>query len=163
MLAAAVQEQERLKKEVRCLEAGTRTLKTRNQGIKTPFNPFGTTVDDSDPSTEIDPKGLLPDMPGAKLDKGKPKAGQILGMFARALWEVAKVGTFGADKYSMGGWQHVEDGQNRYNDAGMRHWLKNAMGEKIDGDSELLHLSQEAWNSLAKLELYLREEEKRND
>lgn len=106
--------------------------------------------------TEKDPTGLLPYDPGSKLDAGKPKCAQILGMFAHALWEVSKGGTFGADKYSMGGWQHVEDGINRYADAGMRHWLKDAMGEKIDSDSELLHLSQEAWNSLARLELYLR-------
>ena len=112
---------------------------------------------------EKDPKELSPDTPGAKLDEGKPKAAQILGMFARALWEVARVGTFGAAKYSMGGWQYVEDGQNRYDDAGMRHWLLNAMGEKVDKDSNLLHLSQDAWNALAKLELYLREEEEKED
>ncbi len=106
---------------------------------------------------EKDPDGLRPNDQGAKLDEGKPKCGQILGMFSRALWEVSKVGTFGADKYTMGGWQHVKDGENRYADAGMRHFLKKHMGETTDADSELLHLSHEAWNSLAKLELFLRE------
>lgn len=98
--------------------------------------------------TETDPAGLTPDTPGAKLDAGKPKAAQILGMFARALWAVAEVGTFGAEKYSMGGWQSVPDGENRYADAGMRHFLKGAMGETTDPDSELLHLSHEAWNCI---------------
>jgi hypothetical protein len=105
---------------------------------------------------EIDPNGLSPKQAGAKLDAGKPKAAQILGMFAHALWEVAKVGTFGADKYSMGGWQSVENGEKRYADAAMRHFLKQGMGEDLDSDSELLHLSHEAWNALAKLELHLR-------
>lgn len=106
---------------------------------------------------ETDPTGLSAKDSGSKLDAGKPKCGQILGMFANALWEVSKIGTFGADKYTMGGWQHVEDGGNRYMNAGMRHFLKAHMGEDIDNDSELLHLSHEAWNSLAKLELFLRE------
>lgn len=105
---------------------------------------------------EKDPNGLTPGTPGAKLDQGKPKAAQILGMFSRALWQVSLVGTNGAAKYSMGGWQFVEDGFNRYDDAGMRHFLKRGMGEEIDPDFNLLHLSHEAWNALAKLELYLR-------
>jgi len=33
------------------------------------------------------------------------------------------------------------------------------MGQEVDADSKLLHLSQEAWNKLAELELYLREQE----
>lgn len=108
---------------------------------------------------EKDPSGLRPDQPGAKLDEGKPMCAQILGQFARALWEVSRVGTFGAKKYSIGGWQSVHDGKNRYDDAGMRHFLKRCMGNEVDHDSQLLHMAQEAWNSLAKLELYLRESE----
>ena len=108
---------------------------------------------------ERDPKGLSSSDPGAKLDHGKPKAAQILSQFARALWQVCTVGTFGAEKYSMGGWLSVEDGESRYADAGMRHFLKQGMGEEIDADSELLHLSHEAWNALAKLELHLRKHE----
>ena len=109
---------------------------------------------------EKDPDGLQPGEAGAKLDHGKPKCAQILGMFARALWNISEIGTFGADKYSMGGWEHVEDGENRYADAGMRHFLIAKMGEEIDPDSEKLHLAHEAWNALAKLELYLRKMEK---
>ncbi len=105
---------------------------------------------------EQDPVGLKPSDPGAKLDAGKPKCGEVLGMFAHALWEVSKVGTFGAEKYSMGGWQSVKDGPKRYDNAGMRHWLKEKMGGDVDPDSELAHLSHEAWNALARLELYMR-------
>lgn len=106
---------------------------------------------------ERDPSGLNPSDPGAKLDEGKPKVAQILRQFARALWQVSQVGTLGAEKYSMGGWTEVDDGFNRYDDAQMRHWLMDAMGETRDTQTELLHLSHEAWNALAKLERYLRD------
>lgn len=107
---------------------------------------------------EKDPSGLAANVPGAKLDAGKVMAAQILSQFPRALLGIAEVGTFGARKYTMGGWQHVQDGFTRYEDAQFRHFLKRNAGEKIDPDSKLDHLKHEAWNVLAKLELYLRQE-----
>ncbi|UIW11067.1 hypothetical protein VP5_055 [Vibrio virus VPMCC5] len=107
--------------------------------------------------SEFDPTGIQAGEPGAKLDGDKHLAGRLLGMFANALTKVSEVGTFGAKKYSEGGWQHVPDGQKRYDDACMRHWLKRHAGEEYDVDSEMLHLAHEAWNKLAELELYLRE------
>jgi hypothetical protein len=107
---------------------------------------------------EKDPSGLSADVPGAKLDDGKVKAG-VLEDFSRALWEVAKVGTFGAVKYSRGGWKFVENGEERYKDAKWRHILKRNIEGQIDFDSQCLHLAQEAWNALAQLELYLRDME----
>ena len=92
--------------------------------------------------------------PGAKLDDGKIKAG-VLGQFARALMRVAEVGTFGAIKYTRGGWQSVENGEERYEDAKWRHLLNGYMSE-IDPDFGLEHAAHEAWNALAKLELMLR-------
>ncbi|CAH9012157.1 endolysin [Vibrio phage F27] len=112
---------------------------------------------ESKPSSEQDPNGIGQHDNGAKLDAGKPMAGRLLGMFGGALMAVSEVGTFGAKKYTEGGWQHVEDGFKRYDDAGMRHFLKRGMGEEFDEDSELPHLAHEAWNALAKLELYLRD------
>lgn len=106
---------------------------------------------------ETDPTGRKPGDPGAKLDKGKPRISLVINGFPRALWAVAEVATYGASKYSDGGWQSVPNGQERYFDAGLRHMLKKAMGEERDLDSGLLHLQQKAWNALAELELYLRE------
>lgn len=105
---------------------------------------------------EQDPLGINQHAPGAKLDQGKLQADQILGMFAHALKEVCRVGQFGANKYSMGGWQHVPEGERRYADARFRHWLERKLGEEIAPDSGLLHLAHEAWNVLAELELRLR-------
>jgi len=104
---------------------------------------------------ERDPNGVDPHTPGAKLDAGKPMAG-LLGDFSRALLAVAEVGTFGARKYTRGGWQSVPDGVVRYTDALWRHLLKERLGT-FDSDSDLRHAAHLAWNALARLELMLRE------
>lgn len=108
---------------------------------------------------ESDPSGKNQHEAGAKLDDGKVLADLVLGDFARALWAVAEVGTFGAKKYTKSGWLSVPDGLARYEDAQMRHRLKRQMGELVDDDSDLLHRAHEAWNALATLELHLREQE----
>lgn len=105
---------------------------------------------------ERDPHGTDPHTPGAKLDAGKPRAGLVLGDFARALTAVADVGTYGARKYTDSGWCHVPDGHRRYTDAMLRHWLAESAGETTDTDSGLLHAACVAWNALARLELMLR-------
>ena len=110
-------------------------------------------------AVEADPNGLHPNSPGAKLDAGKVRPALVLGGFARALWEVSKVGTYGATKYTDNGWMEVADGVKRYDDAKMRHWLKEKMGEKCDKDTTLTHLAHEAWNALARLDLHIRETE----
>ena len=109
-------------------------------------------------SQELDPTGRKPGDPGAKLDAGKVLAG-VLGDFPRALLMVANVGTFGANKYSRGGWQSVPDGEQRYTDAMWRHLLAEKINP-IDSDSGLPHAAQTAWNALARLELALRNTEK---
>lgn len=111
-------------------------------------------------AAESDPAGLSAKDKGAKLDAGKLRAAMVESQMARALAAVYQVGTDGAAKYSDGGWLWVENGFERYSDAEARHRLKRAMGEAIDKDSKSLHLAHEAWNSLAKLELYLRDQEK---
>ena len=98
-----------------------------------------------------------------KYDAGKPGVYQgCIKRFPRALMGVARVSTFGKNKYgTWDGWESVDDGFNRYMNAGARHMLAAASGEEVDPDSKtLLHLEQVAWNALATLELYLREKEK---
>lgn len=108
---------------------------------------------------EVDPNGLDRHAPGAKLDAGKVRAGLVLGGFARALTEVARVGTYGANKYSPHGWVSVPDGIDRYTDAMHRHLLAEAAGQQRDADTDLLHAAHAAWNTLARLDLMLREQE----
>ena len=109
--------------------------------------------------TERDPSGLDPHAPGAKLDAGKHRPALVLGGFARALIEVSKVGTYGAVKYTENGWTGVPNGVDRYDDAGLRHWLAEHAGQQADPDTELLHAAHAAWNALARLDLMLRQRE----
>lgn len=105
---------------------------------------------------EADPRGRDPHKPGAKLDAGKPRAGLVLGAFARSLQAVVDVGTYGANKYTAHGWVVVPDGVERYTDAMHRHLLAEATGEAADKDTGLLHAAHAAWNALARLDLMLR-------
>jgi hypothetical protein len=111
--------------------------------------------------SEHDPNGYAPHTQGAKLDADKPRPHLVLAGFARALAAVAAIGTHGAAKYSDDGWLHVPDGEARYTDAMLRHYLAEASGESLDPDSELPHAAHLAWNALARLELALRGEAER--
>jgi hypothetical protein len=92
---------------------------------------------------------------GVKLDDGKSKADLVIGDFAKALKAIAEVGTFGAVKYTAKGWATVPDGQQRYANAAVRHYLDRKAGETIDPESGLLHKAHEAWNHLAELQFML--------
>lgn len=96
---------------------------------------------------------------GYKDDSYKVKMGLIIEDFPRALEEVGKVATFGANKYTEHGWLTVENGKRRYTDAMYRHALAEARGEVFDYESNLYHAAHLAWNALARLELILRQEE----
>ena len=111
---------------------------------------------------ETDDNLKLVESGAIKYDNGKVRAYQgLVNYFPRALNSVAEVSTFGANKYAhWNGWKDVDDGFNRYRNALFRHSLAFSSGEAIDPDSKLLHLAHEAWNSLASLELYLKENEK---
>jgi len=109
---------------------------------------------------EKDPHGKDQHETGAKVDAGKLRVGLLFNDFARALLEVSKICTFGANKYTAHGWLEVPNGIERYNDAKNRHILYGAI-EENDRDSGFLHKAHEAWNALAELELILREKENR--
>lgn len=121
-----------------------------------PFEPIEPVSLDNVPQ---DPHGTPQHAPGAKLDAGKQAASLLLD-FSRALSAVAEVSSYGAVKYSRGGWQHVPDGITRYRDAEWRHLLKERE-EECDPESGLPHSFHRAWNVLAVLELELRAEEQK--
>ena len=93
---------------------------------------------------------------GAKHDAGKIRAGVMVVDFPHALEAVAKVSTFGCQKYAPHSWTNVPDAEARYFDAFMRHLLAEAKGEIVDPESHIDHLAHVAWNALALLELHLR-------
>jgi hypothetical protein len=98
-------------------------------------------------------------MDGTKHDSGKPMVDLVIEGFPRALLEIAKVATFGAEKYEPGNWQYVKDGINRYRHAAGRHQLQRCMGETFDDESNLYHQAHEIWSRLAAFELELRKQE----
>ena len=105
---------------------------------------------------EADPNGKSPNEAGSKLDAGKNRLGLVLCGFARALQEVGRVGTYGANKYTDNGWMSVPDGERRYTDAMLRHLMREATGEDNDPDTGLRHAAHAAWNALARLDLAIR-------
>lgn len=107
-------------------------------------------------TAEADPNGTDPHTQGAKLDAGKVEMGLILNGMPRALLQVARVATYGANKYTRDGWLSVPDGPRRYTDAMYRHLNAEARGEVHDADTSLEHAAHAAWNALARLELLLR-------
>lgn len=112
---------------------------------------------------ESDPHGIEQHAPGAKLDAGKNRLGLVLGEFSNALWAVGLVGTKGARKYTDSGWLEVPNGEERYTDAMLRHWVKEQTEGEMDMDTHFLHAAHTAWNALARLELMLRNRGLRNE
>ena len=70
--------------------------------------------------------------------------------------EIVKVYTFGANKYSENTWQNLDDFENRYYAALLRHLTAWRMGEELDPESEIHHLAHCCWNSIALLWKVLR-------
>jgi hypothetical protein len=64
--------------------------------------------------------------------------------------EVVKVFTFGASKYGQDQWQKLDNFEERYYAAALRHLSAWRLGEKLD-QSGLHHLAHCAWNILALL------------
>jgi hypothetical protein len=54
---------------------------------------------------------------------------------------VAKVLTFGAEKYDIDNWKHVSNGEYRYRNAALRHINDYVKGEKTDPESGCNHLA----------------------
>ena len=93
---------------------------------------------------------------GLKFDTGKNQARLLREGVPRALEELDKVLTFGAKKYAAHSWQHVENGDERYQDASYRHDSARNKGEIFDSETGLMHRAHHIINELFLLELELR-------
>lgn len=65
-----------------------------------------------------------------------------------ALEEVAKVMTFGANKYADNGWKGLPEATNRYTGALLRHLTAIQRGELNDPESGLPHIAHVACNAM---------------
>lgn len=94
---------------------------------------------------------------GVKHDQGK----LLMSLIPyEAVFGLAEVMTFGANKYTPNGWKTVPDAERRYKDALLRHFYAHESGEELDQESGLSHLKH-ALTNIAFL-VYL-EEEKNKD
>jgi hypothetical protein len=73
---------------------------------------------------------------GLKYDQEKPRYDLLP---AGAIDDMAKVLTFGAEKYAANSWQDVDCGLERYRAALLRHAFAIQKGETIDPESKLPH------------------------
>lgn len=65
-----------------------------------------------------------------------------------ALERIADIMTYGAEKYSEGGWKTVPDAQKRYNAALLRHLSAHMRGEIFDLESGRTHIDHMATNAV---------------
>jgi hypothetical protein len=86
-----------------------------------------------------------------KFDSGKPVLSFPLGM-RKALEAVAKVMSFGAEKYGKDNWRLAKGSDiDRYKEAALRHLVADCSGESVDPDSGNLHLE----HALTSLMMYI--------
>ena len=73
---------------------------------------------------------------GRKFDGEKPR---MYLLPPKALTEVGKVLTFGAQKYDEENWKKVDNLQKRYSSAAIRHIFALLDGEELDPETNLSH------------------------
>jgi len=81
---------------------------------------------------------------GKKFDCDKLKVHLLYKTLVEPLEDVAKVLTFGADKYGEDNWQNLDNGFDRYYAAFIRHTNARVKGETLDPESGLPHLAHAA-------------------
>ena len=87
---------------------------------------------------------------GSKHDSGKPLMGAVP---PNALLAVARVLTFGAEKYGRDNWRQVANAETRYLDAALRHINAYQRGEAADPESGESHLAHAVCSLMFMLEL----------
>lgn len=95
----------------------------------------------------------------ARPNINKPYA-STLGSFGRALFEVAKVSSYGVTKYGLREWETVIDGEDAFKDRMWRNLLK-CDSEEFDSEAlkkgmKIYTEAEVIWSALVSLELKLR-------
>jgi hypothetical protein len=91
---------------------------------------------------------------GRKFDGEKPR---MYLLPPKAIQEVAKVLTFGAQKYDEDNWKKLDNLQNRYTGASLRHIFAIMEGEELDEETGYYHEAHAICCLLFKLEAKLNE------
>lgn len=95
-------------------------------------------------------------MTGIKYDSEKPKMHLLP---PKAIFEVAKVLTFGANKYDEENWRKLESLETRYISGALRHIFHHNSGDTLDEESGLSHLAHALCCLLFTLEIQLEDKE----
>ena len=103
---------------------------------------------------------LMTTYKGIKYDGEKPKMNLLP---PKAIVEVAKVLTFGAEKYDAENWRKLDDLQNRYTAGALRHIFAHMDGEKLDPETGLSHMAHALCCLLFKLEIELEDGESKEE
>ena len=93
-------------------------------------------------------------MKGRKFDSEKPK---MYLLPPKAIVEVSKVLTVGAQKYDEENWRKLDNLQDRYSGGALRHIFAHLDGEILDPETKHSHLAHAICCLLFKLEIELEE------
>ena len=91
---------------------------------------------------------------GKKFDKGKIMFALIPPL---AELEVAKVLTYGAQKYAPDNWRYVDNAASRYTSAARRHINMVMLGEELDEETQCHHYAHAICCLMFMLEMKLEE------
>ena len=97
---------------------------------------------------------------GIKYDGEKPKMNLLP---PKAIVEISKVLTFGAEKYDAENWRKLDDLQNRYTAGALRHIFAHMDGEQLDPETGLSHMAHALCCLLFKLEIELEDGESKEE
>ena len=75
--------------------------------------------------------------------------------------KIVEVYHFGAQKYAPNTWKQLEDGENRYRGALLRHLVEHEKGNLRDDESGLLHAQHLCWNAIALLYFAIEKEKRK--
>lgn len=91
----------------------------------------------------------------------------FIARFPRAMLEIARVSVFGTTKHDVPlndmSYMDLPNAGTVYNDAEARHLVGLAIDGNVNADPAdggMLHLAQKAWDALAALEIFLRDQER---
>lgn len=99
---------------------------------------------------------------GMKDDGTKSRWSLLLEGMPRGLMAVVGILEYGAKKYAPHNWKKVENGEDRYKEALLRHTVNPEGVLGRDPESGLLHVAHIACNALFLLEMVLEKEERLN-
>ena len=73
--------------------------------------------------------------------------------------KIVEVYHFGAQKYAPNTWKQLENGEQRYKAALLRHLVEHDKGNLRDNESGLLHAQHMCWNAIAMLYFAIKKEQ----